>query len=185
MRMVARVAPQKDFETLIRSAAVLATHFPAVRFFMVGDLDPLHYPQVQRWLEEHQVADRFLFTGFRRDIARLMKAMDVAVLSTHGEGLPLVLLEAMSHGRPVVATGLDGILEVIEDGQTGLLVPHRDAAALAQAIGRLVSDPALARRLGEAGRRTVETKFSQQAFEKGVERLYAGVFPNLALPRQR
>ena len=91
----------------------------------------------------------------------------------------------MSHGRPVVATGLDGILEVIEDGQTGLLVPHRDAAALAQAIGRLVSDPALARRLGEAGRRTVETKFSQQAFEKGVERLYAGVFPNLALPRQR
>ena len=183
--MVARVAPQKDFETLIRSAAVLATHFPAVRFFMVGDLDPLHYPQVQRWLEEHQVADRFLFTGFRRDIARLMKAMDVAVLSTHGEGLPLVLLEAMSHGRPVVATGLDGILEVIEDGQTGLLVPHRDAAALAQAIGRLVSDPALARRLGEAGRRTVETKFSQQAFEKGVERLYAGVFPNLALPRQR
>ncbi len=183
--MVARVAPQKDFETLIRSAATLSIRFPAMRFLMVGDLDPLHYPRVRRWLEEHQVADRFLFTGFRRDIARLMKAMDVAVLSTHGEGLPLVLLEAMSHSRPVVATGLDGILEVVEDGRTGLLVPHGDAAALAEAIGRLVSDPALARRLGEAGRRTVETKFSQQAFEQSVERLYAGVFPGMALPGKR
>ncbi len=183
--MVARVAPQKDFETLIRSAAVLSTRFPAVRFVMVGDLDPLHYPQVQRWLEEHQVADRFLFTGFRRDIARLTKAMDVAVLSTHGEGLPLVLLEAMSHSRPVVATGLDGILEVVEDGRTGLLVPHGDATALAEAIGRLVSDPALARRLGEAGKRTVETKFSQQAFEQSVERLYSGVFPGMTLAAKR
>ncbi len=183
--MVARVAPQKDFETLIRSAAVLSSRFPALRFLMVGDLDPLHYPRVNRWLEEHQVADHFLFTGFRRDVARLTRAMDIAVLSTHGEGLPLVLLEAMSHSRPVVATGLDGILEVVEDGQTGLLVPHRDATALAEAIGRLVSDPALARRLGEAGRRTVETKFSQQAFEKSVERLYARISPEMALPGQR
>lgn len=177
--MVARVAPQKDFETLIRSAAALSDRFPALRFLLVGDLDQAHYPQVRQWLEDHRVADRFLFTGFRRDVARLTKAMDIAVLSTHGEGLPLVLLEAMSHSRPVVATGVDGIPEVVEDGQTGLLVPHGDAAALAAAIGRLVSDPALARRMGEAGKRAVDTTFSQQAFEQAVERLYAGVFPNL------
>lgn len=171
--MVARVAPQKDFETLIRSAALISATMPTVRFLIIGNLDPQHYPQVQRWLADYGVGDRFVFTGFRRDVARLVQATDIAVLSTHGEGLPLALLEAMKQGRPVVATGLDGILEVVEDGKTGVLVPHRDAAALAEAIRVLVSDPALARTLGEAGKKAVEAKFTPQAFDDGVKRLYS------------
>jgi glycosyltransferase involved in cell wall biosynthesis len=178
--MFCRVAPQKDFETLIRAAAILSSRVPRLRFLIVGDngnveASRAHYAQVQQWLGEHDVSGRFLFTGFRRDVARLIRACDISVLSTHGEGLPLVLLEAMSHARPVVATGIDGIPELVTDGETGLLTPHGDAAALAAALERLAADPALAARLGQAGRRMVETKFSQEEFERQVERLYRGL----------
>ena len=175
--MFARVAPQKDFETLAAAAAVLAPRFPRLRFLIVGDNDSTgfirsHYEQVQRWLDQYQVANLFLFTGFRQDVPKLMRAADLFVLSTHGEGLPLVLLEAMSHRRPVVATAVDGIPELIEDGKTGLLVPHGDSGALADAIGRVIADSALADRLGNRGRHTVETLFSQEAFEGRVANLY-------------
>lgn len=178
--MFARVAPQKDYETLAKASALLAGAYPDLRFLIVGDDDSTefvraHKVKAEAWLKERGVEDRFIFTGFRRDVARLMRACDLFVLSTHWEGLPLVLLEAMSHARPVVATAVDGIPELVSDGETGLLTPHGDAAALAAALQRLADDPALAARLGQAGRRMVETKFSQEEFERQVERLYRGL----------
>ena len=175
--MFARVAPQKDFETLAAAAALLAPRFPHLRFLIVGDNDSTgfiqaHYAQVQRWLEQYKVTNLFIFTGFRQDVPQLMRAADLFVLSTHGEGLPLVLLEAMSHRRPVIATAVDGIPELIKDGETGLLAPHGDSGALADAIGKIVADSALAGRLGNNGRQIVETLFSQEAFEGRVANLY-------------
>lgn len=176
--MVARVSPQKDYLTLVRAARRIADTHPDARFLVVGDYEEhpqyrAHYAQVRAWLEEQRLSDRFLFTGFRRDVARLVAAMDVFVLCTHLEGLPLVLLEGMAQGKPVVATELDGIPEVVKDGETGLLHPHEDDAALARQISRLLDDPALARQLGAAGRRTVDTFWTNERFGRDMAQVYA------------
>ena len=88
------------------------------------------------------------------------------------EGLPLVVLEAMAHGKPVVATPVGGTPELVTDGETGLLVPPRDPQALAAALQRLLEDAELSRRLGEAGRRRVEERFSLDAMNRRVLQIY-------------
>jgi glycosyltransferase involved in cell wall biosynthesis len=128
-----------------------------------------------RSLEHEGVASRFVFTGFRTDVARLMSALDVFVLCTHFEGLPLVILEAMARGRPVVATAVDGIPEIVIDGRTGLLHTHGDAEALASRLLSLLEDDALAARLGGAGREFVKMEWSRERFAANMARLYGDV----------
>jgi glycosyltransferase involved in cell wall biosynthesis len=183
--MVARVAPQKDFETLARAAARVLASRPQTRFLIVGDVASAetyrsHYARVQCALETYGVADAFVFTGHRTDVVRLMNAFDVFVLSTHWEGLPLVLLEAMAQARPVVATAVDGIPELVEDGRTGCLYPHADDASLARKLLGLLGDPARARQIGAAGRLVVQTRFSQQQFAASVASVYASVLGSSA-----
>lgn len=176
--MVARVAPQKDFATLARAAARVIAERGGVRFMVVGDYEEAnrgHYEEVRRALEEAGVARHFIFTGFRADVARLMSAFDLFVLCTHFEGLPLVILEAMARGRPVVATAVDGIPEIVLDGETGLLHPHGDDGALAARLLSLLNDEARAARLGEAGREFVKMKWSRERFADDMVRLYRDV----------
>jgi glycosyltransferase involved in cell wall biosynthesis len=105
------------------------------------------------------VGDRALFVGLRDDVPGLLAGCDVFCLPSAMEGLPLVVLEAMAQGRPVVATSVGGTPELVVDGETGLLVPPGDVDALAEALRRLLADSALARRLGEAGRARVRAEF--------------------------
>jgi glycosyltransferase involved in cell wall biosynthesis len=102
----------------------------------------------------------------------LLAGMDLFVLPSHWEGMPVAILEAMAAGLPVVATAVGGTPEVVEDETTGLLPPPRDPVALAEAISRLLRDPERARRMGEAGRKRVETEFSMDANVRRVEALY-------------
>lgn len=118
------------------------------------------------------VAERVVFAGYREDVAALIAGCDVFCLPSFAEGLPLVLLEAMAHGKPVVATPVGGTPELVVDGVTGLLVPPGDEAALAEALGRVLSDDGLARRLGEAGRARVEREFSAERAVQRVLSLY-------------
>ena len=163
--MVARVAPAKDYATLARAAArVLAAH-GAVRFLVVGDRSQVaanraHYEEVRRVLADCGVAPNFIFTDHREDVTRLIAAMDVFVLSTHTEGLPLVILEAMAQGRPVVATEVGGVPEAVADGVTGRLVAPYDADALAAAMHELAGDADLRRRMGEAGAAAARERFT-------------------------
>jgi glycosyltransferase involved in cell wall biosynthesis len=176
--MVARVAPQKDFPTLARAAARVLAERGDVRFMVVGDYEEAnrgHYEEVRRALEDAGVERQFIFTGFRADVARLMSAFDVFVLCTHFEGLPLVILEAMARGRPVVATAVDGIPEIVIDGETGLLHPHGDDGALAARLLSLLGDEARAARLGEAGREFVKMKWSRERFAADMVGLYRDV----------
>ena len=173
--MIARVAPQKDYVTLCRAAQVLLkTH--DVSFLIVGDYEgPVSretYEQTRRLLEELGISDRFVFSGFRRDARMLMAGMDVCVLSTHYEGFPLVLLESMADARPVAATAVDGIPEIVIHEQTGLLHPHEDHERLAANLRRLLDDAELANRLGAAGRDLVRSRFSQEQFERNVVQMY-------------
>jgi glycosyltransferase involved in cell wall biosynthesis len=178
--MIARVDPQKDYETLARAARRLVDASVRVRFLIVGGYSVeasqrTHFDQVQRWLAAQNVTAQFTFTDFRADVPRLLQAMDAVVLSTHYEGLPLVLLEAMARGKPVVATAVDGVPEVIASDRVGLLFPHGDDALLASHLASLIRDPAFAAQLGSSGREFVETHFSRDQFRRGVVDLYRTV----------
>ena len=178
--MVARVAPAKDYPTLIRAAAIVVARHPEAIFLIVGQHSGVreyeeHYRAVRALLEAHALTRHFVFTDHRADVDRLLDAMDVCVLSTHGEGLPLGLLEAMAKGKPVVATSVGGIPELVRHDATGLLVPPSDSDALARELSRLLDDPAFARALGEAGRAFVERDFGRASFRKRLRALYARV----------
>ncbi len=178
--MIARVDHQKDYETLAKAAARVVSATPDVRFLIVGgysveEIQRRHFVQVKEWLAANRVSDHFIFTDFRSDVPRLLRAMDIVVLSTHYEGLPLVLLEAMACGKPVVATDVDGVPELVTDNQTGLLFPHRDAAKLAEHIVSLIRDSSRAARLGMSGQSFVRANFNNEQFKRGIVELYQDV----------
>ena len=129
----------------------------------------MHIPVKQLQLDR-QVA----FLGEVRDVAGLLATARLFVLPSLTEGISLTLLEAMACGLPVVATRVGGNPEVVQGGQTGLLVPSGDPAALAGAILELLSDDACCRRMGLAGRRRVEDNFDVRRMVAAYESLYAG-----------
>ncbi|MFH5927198.1 glycosyltransferase family 4 protein [Roseomonas xinghualingensis] len=176
--MFARVAPQKDYESLIQAAALLRNSLPNLRFVIVGAVSGVpevarHYEHVRRLLAQAGLEERFLFTGFRSDVHRLMLAADVCVLSTHFEGLPLVVLEAMALARPCVATSVDGVPETLIHGRTGLLYPHKDATALAACLLRVLGDKAYSDRMGREAREDVQRRFGWKRFANDMHSLYA------------
>lgn len=178
--MFARVNSQKDYPTLIRAAALLREAHPAVRFLIVGDnervdINRRHFAEVQDLARRAGVLDRFVFTGFRADVARLMLAADLCVLCTRFEGLPLVLIEAMAAGRPCVATAVDGIPEALTNNVTGLLHQSGDAEGLAAAIARLIALPDRGQAMGAAARADAERRFGRDRFAQDVRALYEGL----------
>lgn len=178
--MFARVNPQKDYPTLIRAAALLRDAHPALRFLIVGDnarveINRQHFAEVHDLAHRTGVLDRFVFAGFRTDVARLMLAADLCVLCTHFEGLPLVLIEAMAAERACVATAVDGIPEALTDGVTGLLHRHGDAEGLAAAIASLIAAPARKAAMGVSARAEAERRFSHDRFARDVRALYDGL----------
>jgi len=178
--MIARVAPVKDYFTLADAAAqVLALH-PETRFLIVGDnsleeLNRNHYAEVVNRLNELGIVDRFIFTGHRTDVTRLIVAIDVCVLCTHREGFPLSILEAMAMGKPVVATAVGGIPEIITPGVTGYLHQHGNSQELADGLLRLIDNPKDARRMGTSARENVLKNFSRQRFADEIAETYLHV----------
>jgi glycosyltransferase involved in cell wall biosynthesis len=118
------------------------------------------------------IAERVRFLGRRSDVPDLLEACDVFVLPSRQEGLGVAALEAMARGRPVVASAIGGLGEIVIPEQTGLLVPPGDAAVLAAALERLLADPALARRLGSAGAARVAEHFLAEQMVSAYEALY-------------
>jgi glycosyltransferase involved in cell wall biosynthesis len=118
------------------------------------------------------VRDRIIFTGRRDDISAITAELDIAVLPSLREAQGISILEAMARRKPVVATAVGGIPEVIMDGVSGLLVPPHDPQALATALIGLARSPSLRTRLGEAGYETVAERFSMDAHVRRVEALY-------------
>lgn len=175
--MAARVAPAKDYETLAKAAARVVRERKNVRFLIVGDHSQVreyreHYETVKGYLKANGVADYFIFTDHRDDAQRLIAAIDIFLLSTRTEGLPLVILEAMAHAKPVVATNVGGVSEVVDGGVTGLLHAPRDDVQQATDLLRLLEDPSLRKKMGEAGRQQVITKFNKERFAAELGGLY-------------
>jgi glycosyltransferase involved in cell wall biosynthesis len=175
--MVARIAPQKDYATLARAASRVIAADKNVRFLIVGDYSGTadyreHYEEVKRMLAANAVSEYFIFTGFQTDVSRFLDAMDIFVLSTHFEGLPLVILEAMAQSKPVLATAVDGIPEIVVDEKTGLLHQHQDDEQLSAHLLALLRDKERAARLGKAGRQAVERDWSHERFARDIKNLY-------------
>jgi glycosyltransferase involved in cell wall biosynthesis len=118
------------------------------------------------------LSERVHFLGFRRDVMEIVSALDVFTLPSLKEGLSIAVMEAMALRRPVIATNIAGMPEVIHDGETGLLIPPGDVDALAQALLRLLSDPPFAERLAQNGRQLLEQHFDQRDCLAEVERFY-------------
>lgn len=170
-----RFNAQKDPLSFIRAASLVIEKLPRARFVVCGD-DPLKLSleqQARALAEELGISHAMHFLGFRRDVANVLHAVDVVMHSSRYEGMGRIVCEALACGRPLAATRVDGVLEVIESGRRGgLLVPPGDPAALAGAALQLLTDQKLARSLARAGQEWVERHMSAQQMVKGIEQVY-------------
>ena len=171
--VVARIEPEKGHPTLLEAWPRVVRQVPEARLLVVGE------GSRQATLERHArrlglLADppAVLFTGRRDDIGAIVGALDVAVLPSYREAQGVSLLEAMGMARPIVASRVGGIPEFVEDGVSGLLVPPRDRAALAAALVRVLTDRALAIRLGAAAREVVRERYCLDVMVGRIEGLY-------------
>ncbi len=156
-----RLSPEKGFELLIDAAAQVVAQFPDAGFVLFGE-GPLRVA-LENQVAERGLRDRFIFAGFRTDLGRFLPSLDLGVMSSYTEGLPIALLETCAAGVPTVATAVGGIPEVIDDEQSGLLVPSGDVPALARSIAALLQDDARRRTMGAAARDRVRRDFSFSA----------------------
>lgn len=169
--MVARMDGLKGHDTLVRALAALRDSGRAATLLVAGD--GAERPKIEALAQElHLGPERLRFLGFRTDVPDLLAASDFFLLPSVTEGLPLSLLEAMTHGLPGLATPVGGIPEVIRDGEHGFLVPVHGHAELAAAMARLVDDPTLLRTLGECARRRAAEEFSFERMTREYLALY-------------
>src|ERR671912_964308 len=137
---ITRLMPSKGNQYLIDAAPQILAKHPNVRFFVVGEGE-LQAPLQDR-ARALGLGDRFVFSGFMRDVAAALSAVDIVVFPSLWEGTPLTVFETLAMGKPIVATDADGLLDVLTDGQDALIVPKRNAGALADAIVLAMDDPA-------------------------------------------
>ena len=168
--MAGRMTAQKGWDVLLEAAARLAAVRADVAWVLVGD-GPLR-PALTRRAAELGVAA--CFTGARSDMADVLGCADLVVLASRSEGLPFTLLEAMALGKPVVATRVGGVPEVVEEGRSGRLVPRDDPAALASAVASVLDAPDAAA-MGARGRARVEAAFTLDGMVRAVEGVYTAV----------
>ena len=146
---VTRLMPAKGNQYLIDAAPrVLAAH-PDARFFIVGEGEL--QPELEAQARALSLGDRLVFTGFTRDVAAALSALDLARIPVAGEGTPLTVFEALAMGKPIVATDADGLVDVLTDRQDALVVPKANAEALARAITTLLESTGAGRRAGRGG----------------------------------
>lgn len=180
---VGRVSEEKGFDLLIRAVDRLLADGLDVELRIAGEGD--QHERLLELIHALHREDRIHLVGFQADTLPLYEAIDVFALSSLREGLPNVVLEAMAMSVPVVATRVAGIPRLIEHEESGLLVDIGDTAGLRSALSRLLADPDLRRRLGEAGRGIVEQRYSFERRMAGIGRIYdellgsagAGVVP--------
>jgi len=171
-----RLEEQKGVPDLIRAAAIVRQQNPRVRFVIAGDGSMR--PQLEQLAAELQVNDVVEFVGWQCDSVTFLAQIDILAMPSLWEAFGLSAAEAMAMGKPVIATRVEGLPEVVEDGRTGMLVPPADPQALAQRVLELAADRPLQRALGKQGRARVEERFTLDLMisrhEEFYERLAGG-----------
>jgi glycosyltransferase involved in cell wall biosynthesis len=168
--VVARLEPEKGHPTLLDAWPLVLRAVPNAYLLVVGEGS--QRDALERQAAALGIAHRIVFTGRRDDVPAVTAALDVAVLPSYREAQGLTILEALALSRPVVASNVGGIPEVIEDGVSGLLVPPHDPAALAAAIVRFLTDHPFADTIAKAGHDMVHDRFCIELMVKAIERIY-------------
>lgn len=173
--MVGRLQIGKGHLEFLEAAARLHKVEPQTRFLIVGEAtrgEPRDAEAIRQKCRDLQLEEAVIFLGFRKDVVRVLAAMDVFVFPSHAEAFGLALIEALAAGKAVIASNNDGVLDIIKDADTGLLVPPRNSAALLQAALRLVRDEKLRQAMGAAGREAAVKYFSVSRMLDQIETLY-------------
>jgi glycosyltransferase involved in cell wall biosynthesis len=185
---VGRLTRDKGIPELMEAFLRLEKQFPELRLVLVGcfeDADPLP-GETLAGLKAHP---RVIFAGAVKDTPRYYAMADVLVLPSHREGLPTVVLEAYAAGKPVVGASATGIIDLVTDGENGVLFPVGDVAALTAALAKILNDKAWARELGRAGQERVKREFEQERIWEALHRAYLGILrttePTLSLTPYR
>jgi glycosyltransferase involved in cell wall biosynthesis len=173
---VANLRPVKNIAGLIRVAADICRNDDRVRFEVAGE--GVQRPALEALIRDMGLTGRFLLRGSVAGVPEFLGGLDIAVLPSHSESMSNALLEYMAAGRAIVATDVGSNARLIRDGLEGLIVPAGDEPSLGFAIRRLLLDPDLARRLGEAARRRVESEFDQQTMVRRFEAFYESLLTN-------
>ena len=174
--MVARVVREKGYLEFLEAARQVHAAFPRTTFLCAGPYEPWKADAIsEREIAAFGLGDALRMLGQRDDVHDLYAAMDVLVLPSHREGFPYAPMEASATGIPVVATDIRGCRQTVVDGESGFLVPARDARALAGALERLAADPALRERMGARARALAEERFDQREVFARVAAAYASL----------
>lgn len=168
--MVGKFRFEKDYESFFQAAARLHTKYPHLYFVAVGD-GPKQ-AEIETYAKTHAAHVRAIFTGSRSDIPQVISAMDICVLATHAEGCPNALMEYMAAGKPVVSSNVGGCKELVLEGQTGFLVEDEDVDGYTYSIEQLINDPQKCQKMGEAGKKRMQSDFSTKALAQKTETLY-------------
>jgi len=174
--IIGRLKPQKDLPTFLLAATEILRERPDARFLVVGD-GPLRV-ELEAQAKELGLFPSLIFTGMRKDVPAFLASLNILVLSSLWEGLPVILLEAMAAARPVVSTAVDGIIGVALPDETALLAPPSDPSALAQACLKLIRDPQLSQQMGQAGRERVMNQYSLNVMIDHISALYVDLLLN-------
>lgn len=167
---VARLTPEKGHRYLLEAVAKIKPSIPDIKFLLIGD-GPLR-DELENQADKMAISDNVIFLGLHKDVPEILQILDLFVLPSLYEGLGIVLVEAMACGKPVVATSVGGVPEIVKDGQTGLLVPPHDSSALARAIKTLLDDTKRAEEMGMAGKEKVGQMFDQKIIIKKYTDVY-------------
>jgi glycosyltransferase involved in cell wall biosynthesis len=168
--MVARLEPGKNHHMLIDAAAIVLREVPKARFLVVGKGSMGEV--LPQYAQQAGVAARVSFLGERSDVAEILAATDISVLSTNFEGMPNTLLEAMAAGKPIICTSYPGAQEILAHESNALLSPCGDPAGFARNILRVIQDPSLGQRLAGTGHQIVRQNFSNETMARNLEAIY-------------
>lgn len=171
--MSARFTPGKGHEELIEAASKIENK--AVKYLIVGEAsrgEDEYAAGIKKLVSEKKLENKFIFTGFRKDIPDVISAMDIFAFPSHAEAFGLALLEAMALGKPSVCTNSDGVLDIAVDGETSYLFEKKNAADLAEKLNRLLSSEEIRYRFGKAARKRAEINFKKEDQIEKLIRLY-------------
>jgi glycosyltransferase involved in cell wall biosynthesis len=171
--MIAQFIPRKGHRLLIEAARQILVSCPDARFLLFGK-GPLE-KDIQRLCEHNRIADKVIFGGFRDDLERILPCLDLLVHPAEMEGLGVSLLQAAAAGIPIIASRVGGIPEIVLDGLNGYLVEVGDIGAMTDRVRKILTEPATAKRLGSAGLKMVQSRFSTAAMVNGNLSVYRDV----------
>jgi len=174
--LIGHINPVKGHTVFIEAAKYVIEQFPAARFLIIGGIvfhkDVAYAKQLKKLVKEKRLTNEAIFLGFRSDVPEIIASLDIFVLASLTEPFGKVVVEAMAMKKPVVATRVGGVPEIIEHSKSGILIPPGDATTLAEAIIKVAKDENRARRIGVEGRRTVMRKFNLGSFLQRFERVF-------------